>query len=115
MRPRSVAAVVCSHVPVKYLPVKLPVNVPPVLSSLPSNAVLSAFASNAVLSAFLLSSIFITLFYTGLVDESDSVVSTIVLFASLAIPFNFILSAADISPFALVVATDVPAFPDNAE
>ena len=137
--PRFAAAVDCSHVPVMYLPVRLPVSVPPALSSLPSKAVLSALASIAALTALFCTGLvlvldsdvstvmllpaaatlsstycFTTWFATGLFDDPDMALSMVTWVAPAAIPSSLALSALDIRPLADVVATAVPAFLSSA-
>ena len=47
----------------------------------------------------------ITLFCTGLVEESFNALSTVVLLAPLAMPSNLLLSEVDINPWVEVVAS----------
>ena len=78
------------------LSVRLPVTVPPVLSS------------------FLSSSAFTALFCTGFSDSAEMASSTTVLFAPASTPSSFVLSEADIRPAADCTATAVLALPFNA-
>ena len=75
---------------------RLPVSVPPVLSSFPSSAALTA------------------LFCTGLVDVPDIESSTMTLVAPSSMPSSLTLSLADIRPLAVWLATAVLALPSSA-
>ena len=68
----------------------------------PLPATLSTLSSSEV---FIVSiALFTALFCTGFVDEAESALSTIVLFAPSAIPLSLVLSAALIKPSAVGVA-----------